>query len=61
VCMVLGAVVTHFWIPPVQRGDDGRGRLWGGRSETLETLALGRMGWKSRYAVRLRGRSGSSV
>lgn len=61
VCMVLGAVVTHFWIPPVQRGDDGRGRLWGGRSETLETLALGRMGWKSRYAVRLRGRSGGSV
>ena len=53
--MILGAVITHFWIPPVQR-QDGKGKLWGGKTETLETLALGRMGWKSRYAVKLRER-----
>ncbi|KAL4862761.1 hypothetical protein BDV12DRAFT_207020 [Aspergillus spectabilis] len=46
-CMVIGAVVTHFWIPPVQRSE-GRGRVWGGKTETLETLGMGRKGWKSR-------------
>ncbi|KAF9882794.1 hypothetical protein FE257_005142 [Aspergillus nanangensis] len=59
-CMILGAAVTHFWIPPIQR-QNGRGKLWGGKTETLETLALGRLGWKSRYAVRLRGRSYSGA
>lgn len=49
-CMVIGAAVTHFWIPPCQRGRDGRGKFWGGRPETLETLGFGRRGWKSRFA-----------
>ncbi|KKK12945.1 hypothetical protein P175DRAFT_0527613 [Aspergillus ochraceoroseus IBT 24754] len=52
-CMILGAAVTHFWIPPVQR-QNGKGKLWGGKTETLETLGLGRHGWKSRYAVGVR-------
>ncbi|KAL4928906.1 phosphate transporter [Aspergillus undulatus] len=55
-CMVLGAAVTHFWIPPVQRKVEGdekirrQGKTWGGRTETLETLGFGRRGWKSRFA-----------
>ncbi|KAL4959509.1 phosphate transporter [Aspergillus stella-maris] len=60
-CMVLGAGVTHFWIPPVQRrvlsedikergSGKARGKVWGGRTETLETLGFGRRGWKSRFA-----------
>jgi hypothetical protein len=49
-CMIIGAAVTHFWIPPVQRRErDGRGKLWGGRTETLETLGMGRQGWRSRF------------
>ncbi|KAE8351141.1 major facilitator superfamily domain-containing protein [Aspergillus coremiiformis] len=55
VCMVIGAVITHFWIPPVQR-KDGEGKFWGGKTETLETLALGRLGWKSQYALNSRMR-----
>ncbi|EAW25205.1 phosphate transporter [Aspergillus fischeri NRRL 181] len=51
-CMILGAAVTHFWIPPVQRDAAGKGQFWGGRHESLETLALGRLGWRSRYAVK---------
>ncbi|KAL3472483.1 major facilitator superfamily domain-containing protein [Aspergillus californicus] len=51
-CMVIGAAVTHFWIPPVQRIEGGKygkhGRLWGGKTETLETLGMGRAGWRSR-------------
>lgn len=64
-CMIVGAVVTHFWIPRIQ--DKGsRARLWGGRAETLETLALGRMGRQSRdAAVRkraaVRGRASGSL
>lgn len=49
-CMVIGAAVTHFWIPPTQRGSDGRGKFWAGKPETLETLGFGRRGWKSRFA-----------
>lgn len=49
--MLVGAAVTHFWIPSVQRGDGFR-KLYGGDPETLENLALGRMGRKSRYATR---------
>ncbi|KAL4885444.1 major facilitator superfamily domain-containing protein [Aspergillus karnatakaensis] len=45
--MLLGAAVTHFWIPPVQRSG-GRGKIWGGKTETLETLGMGREGWRSR-------------
>ncbi|OJJ46822.1 hypothetical protein ASPZODRAFT_1835693 [Penicilliopsis zonata CBS 506.65] len=51
-CMILGAAVTHVWIPPVQRRQSGIARFWGGKPETLETLALGRLGAGSRYAVR---------
>ncbi|KAJ5997222.1 hypothetical protein N7499_006471 [Penicillium canescens] len=49
-CMIIGAVVTHFWIPPIQQKRNGRSKLWGGKPETLESLALGRMGRKSRDA-----------
>ncbi|CAG8888410.1 unnamed protein product [Penicillium egyptiacum] len=49
-CMILGAIVTHYWIPPVQQRRNGRTKLWGGKSETLESLSLGRMGRKSRDA-----------
>ncbi|OJJ40840.1 hypothetical protein ASPWEDRAFT_34314 [Aspergillus wentii DTO 134E9] len=59
-CMILGAAVTHFWIPSVQRGRDGKGKLWGGKPESLETLAVGRMGGRSRYAVNVRPRSRAS-
>lgn len=48
--MFLGAAVTHIFIPTVQK--DGQSRLWGGKTETLESLALGRLGESSRYAVR---------
>lgn len=34
--------------------ENGRGKLWGGRPETLEKLALGRMGGRSQYAVQKR-------
>lgn len=44
-CMIVGAVVTHFWVPSTKRG-----RFWGGEPETLEVLALGRQGMRSRYA-----------
>ncbi|KAJ5615891.1 hypothetical protein N7537_001005 [Penicillium hordei] len=49
-CMVLGAAVTHFWIPPIQQRQNGRTKLWGGKPETLEGMSLGRMGRKSRDA-----------
>jgi nitrate/nitrite transporter NarK len=49
-CMIIGAAVTHFWIPPIQQKRNGRSKLWGGKPETLESLALGRMGRKSRDA-----------
>lgn len=46
-CMVIGAAVTHFWIPPVQQ--KGRaGGILAGMPHTLEMLALGRMGRRSR-------------
>lgn len=48
-CMILGAAVTHFWIPPLQQ-KKGNNLLWGGKPYTLETMALGRMGRKSREA-----------
>ncbi|EKV07745.1 Phosphate transporter [Penicillium digitatum] len=49
-CMVIGAAVTHLWIPPVQQKQNGRTKLWGGKPETLESMSLGRMGRKSRDA-----------
>jgi nitrate/nitrite transporter NarK len=48
-CMIIGAAVTHFWIPNLQQRK-GRNTIWGGTPYTLETLALGRMGRKSRDA-----------
>ncbi|KAJ6106671.1 hypothetical protein N7512_010188 [Penicillium capsulatum] len=48
-CMVIGAAVTHFWIPPLQQ-NKGKNKFWGGKPYTLETMALGRMGGKSRDA-----------
>lgn len=56
--MIVGAAVTHFFIPPLQRKPRGRRScsvtsFWNGEKEkTLETLALGRLGESSRYAVR---------
>ena len=44
-CMVVGAIVSHFLVPT----STCHGRIWGGQSETLENLALGRMQEKSRY------------
>ncbi|KAJ5579750.1 uncharacterized protein N7459_005735 [Penicillium hispanicum] len=48
-CMIIGAAVTHFWIPPLQE-NRGKNGLLGGKPYTLETMALGRMGRKSRDA-----------
>ena len=48
-CMVIGAAVTHFWIPSVQQRN-GHNIILAGKPYTLETLALGRMGLKSRDA-----------
>jgi nitrate/nitrite transporter NarK len=48
-CMIIGAAATHFWIPNLQQRK-GRNMIWGGTPYTLETLALGRMGHKSRDA-----------
>jgi PHS family inorganic phosphate transporter-like MFS transporter len=42
--MILGAVVTHFWIPQVQHKDK--------KSKTLETLATGRQGLNSQSMKR---------
>jgi PHS family inorganic phosphate transporter-like MFS transporter len=42
--MILGAVVTHFWIPEVQYKDK--------KSKTLETLATGRLGRNSQCMAR---------
>ncbi|RHZ57668.1 phosphate transporter [Aspergillus thermomutatus] len=57
-CMIFGAAVTHFWIPPVQRDAAGKGQFWGGKHQSLETLALGRLGWRSRYAIKQSARQG---
>ncbi|KIW71796.1 hypothetical protein, variant [Phialophora macrospora] len=40
-CMILGAAITHFFIPEVQEKAK-RGSIWAGKSKTLEELALGR-------------------
>ncbi|KAL4803064.1 major facilitator superfamily domain-containing protein [Aspergillus unguis] len=46
-CMVLGAGVTHFWIPGTTRGGSKkRFGVWGGESGTLEALGVGRRGRK---------------
>jgi len=40
-CMILGAVVTHFFIPEVQEKTK-RGSIFAGKPKTLEELALGK-------------------
>lgn len=52
--MILGALVTHLWIPPIQRDNAGK-KFWSGKTETLETLGLGRLGMRSGFVVRRRG------
>jgi MFS transporter, PHS family, inorganic phosphate transporter len=42
--MILGAVVTHLWIPDVQEKDK--------KSKTLEMLATGRLGPRSHTVAR---------
>ncbi|KAJ9640215.1 hypothetical protein H2204_003440 [Knufia peltigerae] len=51
VCMFLGAIVTHFWIPDVQE-KAARGSMWAGEAKPLEDLALGRCGARSMSVVR---------
>jgi MFS transporter, PHS family, inorganic phosphate transporter len=51
VVMLLGAGITYICIPSIQKNSEGRGKLWDGEPETLENLALGRMGPASRYAT----------
>ncbi|KAJ5895078.1 hypothetical protein N7495_006769 [Penicillium taxi] len=46
-CMLLGALVTHYWIPSLQE-KRSQNLIWGGQPATLETLAMGRMGTGSR-------------
>lgn len=50
-CMILGAVITHFWIPEVQEKAK-RGEIWAGKAKSLEELALGRWGLKSQSVIR---------
>ena len=40
-CMMLGAAITHFWVPDVQEKAK-RGSVFAGPSKTLEELALGK-------------------
>lgn len=51
--MILGAAITHFFIPEVQE-KARRGSIWAGKSKTLEELALGKMGERSQSVVRSR-------
>ncbi|KAK5071786.1 hypothetical protein LTR64_004437 [Lithohypha guttulata] len=54
--MILGAVVTQYMVPDVQEKGQGLKRSWGGRSKTLEELAIGRAGVQSDVVVRARRR-----
>ena len=49
--MILGAVITHFFIPEVQ-DKAKRGSIWAGKAKTLEELALGKCGARSQSVVR---------
>lgn len=53
IAMILGAVVTHFWVPNVQE-EDGKPKFWGGKTKTLEALAMGRSGARSLPVTRRR-------
>ncbi|KIX06729.1 uncharacterized protein Z518_04705 [Rhinocladiella mackenziei CBS 650.93] len=50
-CMILGAIITHFWIPEVQEKAK-RGSIWAGKAKSLEELALGKWGVRSQSVVR---------
>ncbi|KUL90275.1 hypothetical protein ZTR_01977 [Talaromyces verruculosus] len=54
--MIVGSIVTHFLIPSVQQKGRPTGRVcsdfFNQKEQTLESLALGRLGESSRYAVR---------
>lgn len=54
--MIIGAVVTHFMIPDVQFKRRGLKRNWGGKTKTLEELAVGRAGTRSDIVIRARRR-----
>ncbi|KIV77748.1 hypothetical protein PV11_09529 [Exophiala sideris] len=49
--MILGALITHFFIPEVQEKAK-RGSLWAGKSKSLEELALGKWGPRSQSVIR---------
>jgi hypothetical protein len=49
--MILGAAITHFWIPEVQERAQ-RGSIAAGKAKTLEELALGKWGPRSQSVVR---------
>ncbi|KAL9114754.1 MAG: hypothetical protein Q9227_001433 [Pyrenula ochraceoflavens] len=59
--MVLGAVITHFWIPQVQERKPGEKWYGEKKSRSLEELARGRLGIRSQSATRFAGRRMSSV
>lgn len=52
--MVLGAIVTHYMVPDVQAKRKGLRRNWGGKTKTLEELAVGRAGTESDIVIRAR-------
>lgn len=54
--MVLGAIITHFTIPDVQEKRHGVKRNWGGKTRTLEELAIGRAGAQSSVVQRAKRR-----
>lgn len=56
VIMIVGAIVTHFMIPEVQEKGKGLKRSWGGKTKTLEQLAVGRAGKDSEVVMRARRR-----
>jgi MFS transporter, PHS family, inorganic phosphate transporter len=49
--MILGAIITHFFVPEVQE-KARRGSLWAGKSKSLEELALGKWGPRSQSVIR---------
>lgn len=53
--MLIGAVLTHFWVPDMQHPrEKGSGWRTVGKNKTLEELALGRKGVQSQSVIRAR-------
>ena len=53
--MLIGAILTHFWLPDMQhRREKGAGWTAVGKNKTLEELALGRRGFHSQSVIRAR-------